>query len=322
MKKILSIAVFITAIMLLMPLCALKDVPKSVSASTVLTDTPTNESQTLNYETFRLYTCADEKITEISVDDYIFGVVAAEMPLLYEEEALKAQAVAAYTFACKRKAENTNNTYDISDDPNTNQGFLTEEAARERWGEKADEYIAKLKKVIKDTKGYMITYKNEPITAVYHAISSGKTESCKNVWGTDLPYLKAVVSEGDKLSKDYIKKVTFSKEELKEKMKEKLNLNEFSDISFGEASRTESGTVISIKVCDTDIKGSELRSILNLRSSDFEITQSENNYVFTVYGYGHGVGMSQNGANFMAQQGSNFKEILCHYYSNCKIKKY
>lgn len=162
-------------------------------------------------------------LTEISADDYIFGVVAAEMPALYETEALKAQAVAAYTFACVKKAENAGKSYDLTSDPAVDQSFITREKAKEKWGDKADEYSAKIENAVKSVKDYMITCGGTPILAVYHAISSGKTEDCKEVWGKDIPYLKPVSSEGDKLAPSYLSSAEFTAEVLKQKLSEDID---------------------------------------------------------------------------------------------------
>ena len=319
MKKILGTAIILAAMMLLIPLSAFKEQPKVTEATAIInaeqkTDEPTQS------ESFKVYDPETEKITEMTAEDYIFGVVAAEMPVLYEEEALKAQAVAAYTFACCRKAENSQKEYDITTSPLTDQSYITEATACERWGKNAEIYTKKIKSVIEQTKGYMITYNGLPATAVYHAISSGKTESCKDVWGKDIPYLVPVTSEGDRLAEGYISEVVLTKRELRQLLKEKTDVNT-DDLSFGDAQRTDSGAVKEITLCGETFSGSEIRELVGLRSSNFQVNYSDKRFTFTVYGYGHGVGMSQNGANYMAKQGSTFKEILTHYYTDCKIEK-
>ena len=160
-----------------------------------------------------------------------------------------------------------------------------------------------------------------PISSVYHALSSGQTESAENIWGDEIPYLKPVSSESDKLANDYISTAVFNAEELKEKLKKEITLTGDPSNYFGECVRTSSGTVKSIDVCSKSLSGAELRNLLDLRSANFEVNFQGDNFTFTTYGYGHGVGMSQYGANAMAKQGNNFKEILTHYYSGCKIKK-
>lgn len=318
MKKILGFTVLIAILMLLLPLGLLKPEQKVISTSAVVTDKLDTNTEIKKSESFKVL--IDGEITEMSADDYIFGVVAAEMPALYHEEALKAQAVAAYTFACCRKAANTNNEYDITADHTVDQSFITEAKAREKWGDNAEQYIEKIKNAVKATSGLVITHNGNIITAAYHAISSGKTEDCKNVWGGERAYLKPVISEGDKLTANYISEKIFTAEELKQKLKDKVTFEGEAKSYFGKAVCTASGTVTEIPVCKKILSGFELQKALDLKSACFEVSYKDGSFTFTVYGAGHGVGMSQNGANFMAKQGSDFKEILTHYYTDCKIE--
>ncbi len=319
MKKAIYITLIISAVMLLMPLGVIGNSNSVATMATVINNVP--KAKEAKATSFLLCNTQSGEVIELKAEDYIFGVVAAEMPALYESEALKAQAVAAYTFACCRKAENSQKSYDITDDPLTDQSYINEEKAREKWGDKADEYTDKIKGVINEVEDYMITYDGKPINAVYHAISSGKTEDCKDIWGNQLPYLKSVPSEGDKLADNYVTTKTLSTDQLKEKLSEELEFLGSPENYFGSISRTDSGTVTEITVCNKALSGSRIRSLLDLRSSNFEVSYAEENFTFTVYGYGHGVGMSQNGANYMAKQGSSFQEILKHYYTDCKVEK-
>ena len=318
MKKIIGISLVILSVMLILPLTALKSPEKKTAAVSAHAVIPKAEKAVS--KAFLIYDTAADTVTEISVDDYIFGVVAAEMPALYETEALKAQAVAAYTFACVKKAENAGKSYDLTSDPAVDQSFITREKAKEKWGDKADEYSAKIENAVKSVKDYMITC-GTPILAVYHAISSGKTEDCKEVWGKDIPYLKPVSSEGDKLAPSYLSSAEFTAEELKQKLSEDIDFTGDPAAWFSAEQRTDSGTVKTLKVCGKEVTGAEIRAALNLRSANFSVNYNSGKFVFTVRGYGHGVGMSQYGACCMAKQGSNFKEILTHYYSGCKVEK-
>lgn len=319
MKKILGFTVFIAVLMLLLPLGVLKPEQEAISASVGITDKPDKKTEITKAESFKVL--IGDEITEMTAEDYIFGVVAAEMPALYHEEALKAQAVAAYTFACCRKAANIDKEYDITTDHTVDQSFISEADSKEKWGENADQYITKIKKAVEATKGLVVTYNGEIITAAYHAISSGKTEDSKNVWGGERAYLKPVVSEGDKLAANYITESVFTADELKEKLKSLVTFKGEPQSYFGKAIVTDSKTVTEIKVCDGKLSGFELQKALDLKSACFEASYKDGSFVFTVYGAGHGVGMSQNGANYMAKQGSSFKEILTHYYTGCKIEK-
>lgn len=319
MKKIFGFTAIILSALLLLPLTALK----STSNNVLATLSPTKDIVTTSskQETFMLCNTSTNNVEEISSDEYIFGVVAAEMPALYEEEALKAQAVAAYTFACYRKNKNTNKDYDITDNHLFDQSFITLEEATSRWGDNAQVYTEKINKAISEVKDYMITYNNEPILAVYHAISFGNTEDSKNVWGGDYPYLKSVESYGDKLCEGYISTISVSEEEFKETLNSKIEFIGSPEDFLGKVTRTDAGGVKEIKICGNEVSGSEIRELFSLRSSNFEIEYKDGNFNFTVCGYGHSVGLSQNGADYMAKQGSNFKEILSHYYKGCKIEK-
>lgn len=318
MKKTLLAGLLAPALMLMLPLAALNKPETAVAVGVEAEPPPTAAVE----ETFKIYDKESNTVTEMSAEEYIFGVTAAEMPALYNEEALKAQAVAAYTFALYRREENADKDYDITTDHAADQSFITEEKARERWGDKADEYVEKLKKVINEVKGLAITYDGKPILAVYHAISSGKTENCKDIWGNDPPYLKAVDSSFDRLCPNYISKLTVSNDDFCQKLSGKVEFSGNPSKYISITERTESGTVKTVDICGKEISGSEIRSLFSLRSSNFIVSYNDGAFTFTVYGYGHGVGLSQFGADCMAKQGSDFKEILTHYYSGCKVDKF
>ena len=320
MKKIIGCAFFILAFMFILPLGVMKK-PETVKVSAAVTSQVISQDGSFRADTLRVLDKESGTVTEMTPEEYIFGVLAAEMPALYDKEALKAQAVAAYTFALNRQTENADKDYDLTTDFSTDQSFITEEEAREKWGDKADEYCDKLKGAVKEVENFAVTYDGKPILAVYHAISSGKTEDCENVWGKAYPYLKSVASPGDSLAPDYISKAVFSADDLRDKLSKTVELSGEPQDYFGKTERTASGTVKSIEVCGSDLSGGEIRSALSLKSSDFEVLYKDGEFVFTVYGYGHGVGMSQYGADCMAKQGSDFKEILLHYYRGCRVEK-
>lgn len=320
MKKIFCCTLVILSVMLILPLAALES-PKETAVQTAAHILKIPKAKQAVSETFRICDISSDTVTEMKSADYIFGVVAAEMPALYEKEALKAQAVAAYTYACVKKAENSDKSYDLTTDPSIDQSFITKEEAEKRWGEKSGEYSEKIKSAISEADGYMVTYENKPILAVYHAISSGMTESCEEVWGKNLPYLKSVASPGDKLAPEYVSKAEFSEEDVKTKLAELCTVGGEAKDFFGNVKKTQSGTVKTLTVCGKEVTGAAVRSLFGLRSANFDVVYGDGLFTFTVYGYGHGVGMSQYGANYMAKQGSGFKEILCCYYSGCKVEK-
>ncbi len=268
------------------------------------------------------------KIDKVGMKEYIIGCVACEMSALYHTEALKAQAVASYTYAMKTREQNQKHKSsdlkdaDITDSPDIHQGYINEKQRKEKWGEKSEEYEAKIEAAVDEVLGSFITYNGETVLAVYHSISAGATQSAKELWGSEFPYLVSVESQGDKLSPDYIKKTVFSAKEFKNAAEEcGVKLSGESEKWVGKAEKTDSGYVKSIKLGDKEIGASKFRECLDLRSLCFDIEYSDSEFIITCYGYGHGVGMSQYGADYMARQGSTWQEILLHYYPNTEIKK-
>lgn len=320
MKKILCSGLIILSAMFVFPLFGIRKAEKAdVAAATKFFISKTDKQE--KSDTFRICDMQTDTVSTMTADEYIFGVVAAEMPALYEPEALKAQAVAAYTLACRRRADNKEKSYDLTTDYTVDQSYISKADAEKRWGDKAAEYSKKIETAVAEVKNLVITYDGEPITAVYHAISSGRTEDSRDIWGGSLPYLKPVASPGDKLSPDYISEVRVTAEELQKKLGDECKLSGEPAAYFGEPKCTESGSVITVPVCGTDISGGKIRSIFDLRSLNYSVKYTDGNFIFTVRGYGHGVGMSQYGANYMAKQGSGFKEILTYYYTGCKVEK-
>ena len=274
-------------------------------------------------DSFLIYDPESKEVSEVPAADYVFGVVAAEMPASYQPEALKAQAVAAYTYACyKRQSRiDTGGKYDLSADSSDDQGFLSTDKLTEKWGDKAGEYTEKITAAVSEVLGYMITYEGKPVFAAYHAISGGKTESAGNVWTKDYPYLKPVDSVGDLLCPTYLSEATFSAEDFAKAAASLCNLTGDPSGWIGEPQRSDSGTVLSYPLGGTKVTGKKMREAFSLRSANFDLTFANGTFTFTVRGYGHGVGMSQYGANYMALQGNTFIEILAWYYTGCTLEK-
>ncbi len=269
-----------------------------------------------------------KNVEKISMDEYLSGVVAAEMPASFEKEALKAQAVAARTEAVKKKGiKNTDHeNADICDNPMHCQAFLKEDALVLKYGEKwINEDYKKIKECVFETNGIVAKYNGEPITAVFHSTSSGMTENSRDVWGGDMPYLVSVKSEGEEESPRYYEEKAFSYNEFKELIK-KIKVVSFLNDSekwITDIVRNESGSVKTLKICGVEFKGTELRNALSLRSSNFDINfnTAEKNIVFKTKGNGHGVGMSQYGANYMAKKGYSYEDILKKYYTGITLEK-
>ncbi len=260
--------------------------------------------------------------------DYLIGCVASEMPATYHEEALKAQAVAAYTnlVRMKQTPDQSLNGADISDSPSKHQGYLDENTRREKWGDKYDVYNEKVTSAVTSVIGEIIEYDGSPIYAVYCAICPGRTESAENIWGGSVPYLQSVVSSGDRLSPDCSSTVVLSAEQVREMTASDSEISLSDDpeewLTNIETADTGTGVVKSITVGGKAITGIDARNMFSLRSPSFTVAYADGSFTFNVSGYGHCVGMSQYGADYMARQGSSYKEILEHYYKGARVVAY
>lgn len=278
-----------------------------------------------NSDTVKVMAKADGNIMTASVTEYLVGCVASEMPATYHEEALKAQAVAAYTnlVRLRKNPDSSLGGADISDDPKKHQGYLNEEQQKEKWGDKYERYHEKILSAVSEVAGEAVTYNSEPIVAAYCAISTGKTENASDIWGGELPYLVSVVSSGDKLSPDYSSTVVLSTEQLRQALSGESDIQLGDDPSawIGNIERTEAGAVKNITIGSKTLTGANARKLFSLRSPAFSVEYSNGNFTFNVSGYGHLIGMSQYGADYMARNGSDYKTILTHYYTGTEIKK-
>lgn len=309
----------VTAVFLCMVLFPLLSMKK-----TVLPDVSSNGQVTPgdSDEVFVLKTTKDNKLITLSAFDYVCGVVGAEVPAEYEPEALKAQAVAAYTFALYRKEQNKSKEFDITDSTTSDQAFISDSDAKTEWGGNYTKYKEKIQSAVKEVLGEKILYDGKIILAVYHNISSGRTESAEAIWGGSYPYLVSVESVGDMLYPEYLSEVKLSADQLRNALKSfNIEFSENASEWFKEKKTTDSGSVLSFMVSGTKINGTDLRNVLNLKSANFDVAFSDGQFTFSVRGHGHGVGMSQYGAQFMAKQGSTYKEILNWYYSDCNLFK-
>ncbi|MBE6746847.1 MAG: stage II sporulation protein D [Ruminococcaceae bacterium] len=324
MKLYAIISLILLLSMLFIPLFSLLGQGEGYSAGLNLTTTvSTTEKaeepapQTVpseEKETITVMLTASDKTENMDMISYVIGCVAAEMPAEYEKEALKAQAVASYSYALFMKNSSSDGKSDISDNPSVHQAYVSESELRTKWGNNYEKYVSAIKEAVSETEGQYLTYNSQPIKPVYHALSPGRTNSAEDVWGGSIPWLVSVNSVADKLSPIYITSFEFTEKEL-------MKLLKCKEISIGDTVTAVSGYVKRISISGTDYTGEELRSILSLRSGNFTVEHKDGIYKFTCQGYGHGVGMSQYGANEMAKNGSTYKEILSHYYPGTKIEK-
>ena len=326
MKSYSVICFFLSLAMILFPLVSVEkatDVFSKEFSIEAPTESTTNEEETTeNNVTVKVMNASSKNITELSLKDYLIGVAAEEINAAYHEEAIKAQIVAAHTKLEYTKLHKNDDLgeADITDSATSYQGFLTEEEQKEKWGENYNTYHGKIEKCVEEILDVILVYENEPINAVFHAISNGQTENSTDVWGGDYPYLVSVESAGDKLSSAYKSEVKIPKDKFKEKLLKKgVELGKNPEKWVEKITNTDTGMVKTIVIGGKSFKGTEIRKIFDLRSSTFAVKYSDDNFIFTVCGYGHGVGMSQYGANYMAQQGSSYEQILEHYYKNAKL---
>lgn len=255
--------------------------------------------------------------------DYLIGAVAAEMPVSWPDEALKAQAIAAHSYAlyCRDHSAAENGAW-LTADPARRQGCLTEPVLRSYWGTAYEANYARLSALVDAVLEDVLFYDGAPACTSYFAISNGQTEASENVWGSALPYLTPVDSSTDRSADNYEFTLTLSAGQVQQALSA-LGLT--ADLSaperwFGTAELTSSGYIRSMPVCGKSISGTALRQALSLRSTCFTVAYQSGNFSFTTRGYGHGVGMSQWGAKAMAEQGSDYTAILAHYYPGTSLQ--
>ena len=265
------------------------------------------------------------KVVSLPLDEYLQGVVAAEMPALFPEEALKAQAVAARTYTMKRASEPPAASHKgamVCDDPGHCKAYRPLSGFTANWGASGSEYSEKIKAAVADTDGEILLYDGSPISAVFHSSSAKKTEAAAGVWGRDVPYLQSVESVGDEEAPNYESVVSVSLAEFQKKVRENYPNATFGDrVPFGDAVRSDGGSVKTLAVGGVNITGQKLREMFSLRSANFTVTLEGETVVFRTVGYGHGVGMSQYGARGLALQGMEYREILAHYYTGVALGK-
>ena len=334
-KVVLYLSIFIL-ICFILPALLTKRKENQISKETIIEEVNTeneiskkevNQEQ-YNYSKYGLIRLLHSKtgeVEEIPIDEYLYGVVSAEMPATFEKEALKAQAIVARTYTVYKIQNKKHDNSDICDDSSCCQAWISKEDRFLKWEENLRESNwTKIQEAVDETRGKIITYDNTPINAFFHSNSGGTTEIPANVWGgTGYPYLQVVETAGEEGYTQYSSEVSLTKEELLNKLKQKysninIDFQNYSDIQIME--HTESGRVKTVKFGNYNLSGVEVRSLFGLKSTNFEITQENENIIFSVKGYGHGVGMSQTGADNMAKLGSSAEDIIMHFYSGVEIK--
>lgn len=260
---------------------------------------------------------SDNKVDCINLEDYLVGVVSGEVPVYFENEALKAQAVAARTYALKQIENNKEKEYDVTDTVSS-QVYKTEDDLKNRWGSDYEKNIKKIKNAVKSTEGEYVSYNNDPIYAFFFSTSNGYTEDNKNVFGQDLPYLKTVDSSFDeKETSNFI----VTKEYSLNDFYNNLNIPYSESLTITDEEKSNAGRVLNLKVNGNLMNGRDFQSKLKLRSTDFTVEKTGDKVTITTKGFGHGVGMSQYGANALAKQNKTYEEILKYYYTGTNLQK-
>lgn len=270
-----------------------------------------------------VYRSKQKTVETVPLEEYVVGVVASEMPVTFELEALKAQAIAARTYLIKEILSDSkllgvpqNVNADISDNHNFYQVYKSRNELTKQWGENYKLNVEKIQNAVNTTKGQIITYDGEPIDPSFFSTSNGYTENSEDYWENAYPYLRSVTSPWDKESPKFHNEKVVAFEDVERTLGIQLDPTKNN---IGEKKLTKSKRVDTIKLGNKEFRGPYVRKELGLSSSDFDVEQKDNNLIFTSRGYGHGVGMSQYGANGMAKEGKSYKDIVTYYYKEVEI---
>ena len=289
-----------------------KNVEKSVNTEHINTNnTSSNNTTNSSVSEITVYR-SNGSVINLNMTDYLIGVVSSEMPASFNFEALKAQSVLARTYALKAKQTGKKLTDTVS-----TQSYIDIDQMKNKWGNSFNTYYNKIKNAVENTNGEYLSYNGNYIEALYHSTNNGKTESSLDVFGNYYPYLISVSSDYDKNASSYLRTISMPLDTISNKLG--LSLNNDSVISI--LSYTDGGNIKEININGNNFSGKKVRELLGLRSADFDISISDNNANITTRGYGHGVGMSQYGANGMANAGYSYKDILSHYYPGTTLTK-
>ncbi|MGC4379091.1 stage II sporulation protein D [Fictibacillus sp. Mic-4] len=268
-----------------------------------------------------VYRTGEKKTEKVPLEDYIQGVVASEMPAEFEMEALKAQALTARTFVVKRllHPSTTLPNHAVLTDSISDQVYKSKAELKKQWGKDYDRKMKKIARAVKETQGEILTYKGEPITASFFSTSNGYTENSKDYWGSSYPYLKSVKSPWDLDSPKYVQQEAIPLSTFEQK----LGVTIENDGVVGKVeAKTEGNRIGKIVIDGKKFTGREIREKLQLRSADFTLIKKGDKVIASTRGYGHGVGMSQYGANGIAKEGKTYKDIVSYYYKGVSITNY
>lgn len=327
MKSYTAICFFLAVALILCPLVSVPKAKDTFSANISGNTAEEEESYEIGEksetestaENVNVLKASSGQVSEIPIREYLIDCVAAEIGGTAEEETIKAQAIACHSLLLYKKAHKDSSLGD-ADISDASQKLLSTDEQKEKWGENYRAYREKIEKCVAEVENKILCFDGEPIMATFFSLCNGKTENAENIWGNAVPYLVSVDSPDDKLSPNYSSTVSVTSEEFKKVLAEKgAAPSENAEEWIGKSELNSTGTVKSISLCGKDFSGTEVRSMFSLKSATFSVKYEDGKFVFSVYGYGHGVGMSQYGANEMAKKGNTYDEILLHYYKNAVI---
>lgn len=276
----------------------------------------TEEFMFTRNEQVRVYRNDSKKIENIPLEEYVMGVVAGEMPASFELEALKAQAVASRSYVMYQMVKNKNKDYDVIDTV-LNQVYLDSNTLKKKWGSKYEQYLGKIKEAVTETAYEYVIYDGKIAETLFFSTSTGYTENSEEIFVSKVPYLRSVESKWDNISPVFNEENKYQLD----KFLKQLNLKVSDQLNVKIISKTKGGRIKKIVINEKEFTGDEIVKKFNLRSTCFEIELIDNYVYITTKGYGHGVGMSQYGAQGMALAGYTYDEIIKHYYTNVEIKK-
>jgi stage II sporulation protein D len=342
MKKILMFISFCLFIILVVPFVILScfrtgsvrkeikpDIINTASADETVSDQDGKDNSASVSIKIKVNIAEKKTVKEMELEEYITGVVAGEMPYDFEIEALKSQSVAARTYAVTRmktfggKGCSSASGADICTNSGHCQEWISKEDYIKTHGTDADKHWEKIAAAVTATRGIILEYNSKPVLyPLFFSTSSGKTENSQDVFSSSYPYLRSVESSSEEVAPKFVSTVTISKNNFVKKLSGngvKLSVSKIpSQVSI--LSRSQGGSVKTIQIGSKRFAGTQMRTMFGLNSANFEIAYTSDSVVFTVHGNGHGVGMSQWGANVMGKQGKKFDEILKHYYQGVELK--
>ena len=324
MLKIYAILCTLLCIIALVLPFACVVIIKTDTTSQTEAESTSQVQTTTEKNTLTVFKTADESIVKVDMFEYLVWAVSGEMPASFCVEALKAQTVVCYTYALRTAEKKSDGSeYDITDSSSLHQCYLDKNEQKEKWGNDYEQNRKTVEDAVKSVYGEYLSYNGKPAMSVFHALSGGYTMSAEDVWGDEVPYLVAVEAPGDELSADFEATIEISAEEFRKLFEEN------SDTEFGNddpetwakvLEKTEGGYIKTLKIGSEEFTARDVKKILGFPGISFKGALKNDTFFFRVYGKGHGVGMSQYSADYMARQGKTYKEILAHFYPGTEIK--